>query len=459
MKALLVNPKITYDNPYTAVGFRLPPLNLLYIAPYFINSGFEVDICDEVIKSFEKYNLKDYQIVGITSDTPRFNRAMAIARASKGAGKIVIMGGPHVTFEDVSTLQTGCVDYIVRNEAELILPHLLEAIKNNIEPHEVKGISWIDRNGKIHRQPGAPLPENLDALPLPARNIVNMDDYKLTKIFDRPITSVFTSRGCPYNCDFCITPQLGNRKWRKREPLKVVDEVEFLINTYGFRAIAFLDDNFAVSEDHLISICNEIIKRKLDILWYCQMRTDKIADNEPLVKLMAEAGCFWVFLGLESGSQNILKGMKKKNHIKKGRNAVNLLKKYGIRALASFTIGHAQENKDDIEETIRYALDVDPPAAQFCVVTPYPGSEIYTKYKNRIVSFNWDYFNSTRAVMYTDCLNPKQLQSLLRKCYVRFFLRPRRIWRAIGGSTGKYQMGVKQTVKLLKSISPDPIIE
>lgn len=460
MRILLVNPRITYDNPYTAIGFRLPPLNLLYVASILKKAEVEVEVWDEVITPFEQCNIKKYDLIGITSDTPRFNRALAIARACKGAGKKVVIGGIHVTSDDINTIKTGYVDYVIRNEAELILEEFINRLKHGEEPEGVKGVTWIfNKTGEIHVEDPAPLPLNLDSFPLPDRDIINMDDYKVTKIKDRPITSVFTSRGCPYNCDFCITPKLGMRKWRRRDPVKVIDEVELVVNKYGFGAIAFLDDNFGGSKDHVEAICNEIIKRKLDIYWYCQMRTDIIADNEDLVELMKEAGCFWVFLGLESGSNDILRGIRKKNNVDKGKRAIELLKKYKIRSLASFTIGHINETKKDIERTIKYSIELEPTSSQFCVVTPYPGSSIYEQYKNRIVSFNWDYFNSTTAIMYTDQLTPQEIQKLLQKCYIRFFLRPKRILRAMGGSFGKYQLSLSQTVRLLKSISSKPLID
>jgi len=308
MKILLINPSRRTKDPYTAVGFRLPPLGLLYIASALRDAGHEVTVHDEVVRPYKAIPFQSYDLIGIGGDTPRHRRSMEIARMAREAGRPVVLGGCHVTFEDEEALSNGTADIVVRGEGELTMVDLVDTLSRkgrDFDLSSIPGITWIDRYGNIQRNQDRPFTLDMDALPFPARDIVDMDDYRLTLIKDRPITGLFTSRGCPHNCNFCTTPMLYGRKWRGHSPKRVVDEIEEIVEVYGFRGIAFLDDNFIVDRERTMAICEEIIRRRLDILWWCACRADSIARDEGLVRIMKEAGCWYCFLGLESSQPHI----------------------------------------------------------------------------------------------------------------------------------------------------------
>jgi anaerobic magnesium-protoporphyrin IX monomethyl ester cyclase len=461
MKVLLINPAYRGDDPYTAVGFRLPPLGLLYIGASLREVGHDVTVHDEIVRPEDKIPFHAHDLVGIGGDTPRHNRVVEIAQKAKAAGKRVVLGGCHVTFEDEAVLSQGVGDMVVRGEGEETIVDLVEVLsKRDCEKNlpSVSGITWVDGEGKIHRNPDRPFSPNLDGIPRAARDMINMDDYRFTRIQDRPITGIFTSRGCPHNCNFCTTPSLYGRKWRGHDPKKVGDELEEIVHVYGFKGIAFLDDNFILDVDRTLAICDEIVERKLDILWWCACRADTIVGNEDLVRKMKEAGCWYCFIGLESSQPHILKEMQKQSKPDHGRLAVEILRRHGIRTMASFVIGHMNETREDIMATLRYAIRVNPASAQFCVVTPYPGTQIRRKHRDRIVSSNWDHYNSVCALMRTHTLEPHDIQRLLRWMYLRFYIRPPRIVRALGGSLGRHAMGLSKTLALIRTIPRNGVV-
>lgn len=460
MKILLINPAMQVDNPYTAVGFRLPPLGLLYIAACLREAGHDVTVHDEIVHSETDIPFHSYDLVGIGGDTPRHNRVIEITRMAKALGKLVVLGGCHVTFEDKAVLSEGAGDIVVRGEGEETMVELAGVLSKRGGREDlcsVLGITWVDDNGGIHRNPDRPFIDDLDGMPRPARDLIDMNDYRLTHIRERPITGLFTGRGCPHNCNFCTTPMLYGRKWRGLDPTRVVDELEEIVEVHGFRGIAFLDDSFIVDSDRTLAICDEIIRRKLDILWWCACRADTIARDEQLVRRMKEAGCWYCFLGLESSQPHILREMQKRSDPDYGYRAVEILHRHDIRTMASFVIGHMNETRKDILATLRYALRVNPASAQFCVVTPYPGTQIRSAYRDRIVSSNWDRYNSVCALMRTNKLEPHEIQKLLRWMYLRFYLRPTRVGRALSGSLGRHAMSLSTTMALIRTIMKEGI--
>lgn len=460
MKILLINPSCKGDNPYTAVGFHLPPLGLLYVAASLRESGHDVTVHDEIVYPHREFPFRSHDLVGISGDTPRHNRVVEIARMAGAAGKPVVLGGCHVTFEDDAVLSEGVGDIVVRGEGEETMTELVGVLSDGdwVESlPSVPGITWRDGEGMIRRNPDRCFIHDLDAMPRPARDLIDLNDYRLTRIRDRPITGIFTSRGCPHNCNFCTTPMLYGRKWRGHDPVRIVDELEEIVEIHGFRGVAFLDDNFIVDSHRTQAICDEIVRRKLDILWWCACRADTIARNEDLVRRMKEAGCWYCFLGLESSQPHILNEMGKQITPDYGRRAVEILRRNGIRTMASFVIGHMNETREDILATLGYALRVNPASAQFCVITPYPGTQIRRDHHHRILSSDWDRYNSVCALMQTESLEPHEIQRLLRRMYLRFYLRPSRIARALGGSLGRHSMRFSTTMALIRTIMKEGI--
>lgn len=430
MKILLINPSGT--DIFASFGAQMPPLGLGYIAAYARLNGHFVKIADLSVSPglLKKAELQQYELVGITADTARYFKAMDVAGRAKQAGLLVVMGGYHATFMDREILETGYVDVVVRGEGEKSFTDLAAALESaapltNLE--KVKGISFI-HNGKYYRNEDAEFIDNLDELPFPARDLFEMQKYK-NHLAERPLASLITSRGCPFNCHFCASTRFGGRKWRFRSAKNIADEMELLYHDYGYRAFAFLDDNFTTGKNRVMQLADEIEGRKMtDILWWCFSRVDKLLNNEDMVRRMAETGAYMIFMGLESIDEDTLDHYGKKISNRQQADAVKLLRKYCIKVHGSFIVGDPAETREQISKTVEWAMKLNPESLQLSILTPYPGTMLYDKLagEKRILHRLWNLYDGLHAVVKLDHLRPVELEKILFKSYRRFYLTPNR---------------------------------
>jgi anaerobic magnesium-protoporphyrin IX monomethyl ester cyclase len=265
-----------------------------------------------------------------------------------------------------------------------------------------------------------------------------MNAYRHLEMGKRKMTSILTSRGCPFGCSFCCSTEFSGRKWRARSPERVVDEIEEIGARYGFNGIAFLDDNFTLDPDRVVRICEEIMRRGIDIYWWCFSRADTLLKNEEMVARMAEAGCRYIFTGFESRHQETLDSYNKKTTDIMAKDVTNLLKNHRISVHGSFINGNLDETREMVMDTIRYAKEINPQAVQFTILTPYPGTRLYENVQDRIISRDWDLYDCLHSVIRTDHLSNKDLEGLLKKAYASFYLSPGKIMAGLlSGFRGK----------------------
>jgi anaerobic magnesium-protoporphyrin IX monomethyl ester cyclase len=427
MRVLLVQPPS--PGIYDLIGLKLPPLGLAYLAAS-CRTHHEVAIVDlqvEDTKRFEE-ELKRCDLVGITATTSTFPEALRIARKAKEEGRVVVMGGYHVTFRDEEALRSGVVDYVVRGEGEEIFAKLLEAIEREIPPENVPGISFL-REGKIFRTPTSLPPQDLDALPFPARDLLQLSKYWMTQLEGEPLVNVLTSRGCPFACKFCASSHFSGRKWRARSPENILRELEILYFDWGFRAVAFVDDNFTLQPERVERLCEEIERRRLKLRWWCFSRADTIVRHESLVRKMAKAGLRMVYLGLESAERAILEDYGKQLTQEVARKALEILRRYGVKSWGSFILGSLRETKATVRKTITFARKIRPDIVQFSLLTPFPGTALFEELQreNRILHFSWSLFDGAHPVVRLDTLKPGELRRLLISAYLEVY----RGWHAL----------------------------
>lgn len=423
MRVLLVNPP--KQNFYRQLRSALPPLGIAYLGAVLRSKGQEVQLLDFDADPKARWpvNLGRDDLVGISADTIGYPAAIEIAATAKQAGARVVMGGYHVTFQDEEALRSGVVDYVIRGEGEQPLLSLIEALEGNCPLEEVSSLSFLE-NGMVIRTPlGTPV-EDLDALPFPARDLLPMRQYR-SFLEGRRMTSIITSRGCPFNCAFCASSQFAGLKWRARSATSIADEVELLRRDYGYRTFAFMDDNFTLKPDRIIALADELDRRSLEVSWWCFSRADAIAKNEPMVRRMAEAGARQVFLGLESASQQVLDGYRKRLTLEQQREAIAMLRRYGIRTYGAFIIGDPGETAAMVEQTVQRAIELNPYIAQFSLLTPYPGTALFDRAcrEGRLLHRDWRLYDGLHAVIQGNFLRPAEVQKMLSWAYRRFYLR------------------------------------
>ena len=427
MKILLINPPAI--NFYHRIGLKLPPLGLAYLASILRDKKHSVKIVDLNVEPLDYRFLpyKDFDIVGISVDTTRYPVSRKIAIAAKNHKVKVVMGGPHAAFFDEEILTSESVDYVIRGEGEHGMLDLVERLDSGGELERVDGLSFRD-NGNWFKNPSRSFIQDLDSLSFPARELLplNLYTHNMGKRFS---ATMVTSRGCPFNCDFCSCSEFSGIKWRTRSVENIIEEISVLYNRYGYRAISFLDDNFTLNPNRVIEFCESILRRGWNIEWWAFSRIDTIIKNEKMVGLMAKAGLKQVFIGFESADQNTLDGFGKKLDTGNIFKGVEILKKNKIDIWGSFIIGALKESKEMVKKTIRFAKIIDPAFAQFSILTPYPGTKLYDSVKNRLLTNNWEIFWGGQPVIRLDKITPKELQRLIVRAYLSFYLRPRKIFQ------------------------------
>jgi anaerobic magnesium-protoporphyrin IX monomethyl ester cyclase len=451
MKILLVNPAPT--GTLKATGVLFPPLGLLYIAAHAEKEGHQVAVRDLAVRrKKEDIDFKKYDVVGISTDTTRHRQALQLAGRAKASGCAVVMGGPHPGYVDEEILSTRRVDFIVRGEGEVTFSALVAALeKKNGQFDSIQGISFRSNGGLVRTAP-RPFIENIDSLPLPARHLINMDDYRRTKFGGRDITPLITSRGCPYQCAFCASSHFFGKKVRTRSVASVLNELEEIYHRYHFNAVAFVDDTFNLFPKRVIEICHVIIEKKLDLWWWCLSRIDLLLRNEAMIKEMVKAGAKSVFIGVESSSPRTLKELRKGIKVEETVQTVEMLKRNGLEIHASYILGGLHDTVEMIHETIRFAKRLDTNVAQFSILTPYPGTAVYEEVKDRIFKWRspWSFFDMQHLVFKHDHLSFIRMEWLLLKAHLLYYTRSKKAIQNIWHHIKKHRLGAGTLFRFLR---------
>jgi anaerobic magnesium-protoporphyrin IX monomethyl ester cyclase len=423
MKVLLVNPPAGFS--YRVLGVSRPPLGLAYIASV-LRDKYEVQIVDFSVEDphWSEYPYGDFDVVGISVDTSRCPVAFDIARAAKAQGTTVVVGGPHVSFMDDEALATGAIDYVVRNEGEYSFLTLVDFLAGKEPLENLRGISYLDGD-EVLRTPAAPFIRDLDSLPLPARDLLPLHLYR-ERMNGRLMTTMVTSRGCPFNCDFCSSSEFFGVGWRARSVENMIEEIDVIHNKYGYGALSFVDDNFTLSPERATKVSEKIIANGWDLVWAAMTRVDTVVKHPEMVRTMARAGFSWTFIGFESGSQEMLDAYGKKAGTDDARQAIAILKKNNVRVTGAFILGALDETEEMIGQTVEFAKELDPTRAQFSLLTPYPGAKLYERVRddNRLLTTDWNRYSGMHPTIKLDRISPQRLHQILISAYSSFYARP-----------------------------------
>lgn len=389
----------------------MAPLGIMYLAAILEQEGHKAKIYDNALyehstQELVELILKDQpDAVCFSTTFKNIQNARAAAKKlkSKRKGLPIIFGGPQVSYFPEEEIKHGFIDIIILGEAEHLLPEII-----------AQGLK--DRSGIVG--PAEPV-QDLDSLPYPAWHLWDIETYK-KKWPNIPVFSMVTSRGCPYHCTFCSLPD-HCRKYRTRDPVKVVDELEFLVKRYNARTVAFMEDNFALNRDRVSRICDEIIKRDLKVRWTCDTRVNNVTFD--LLKKMKAAGLQTVLFGVESGSQKTLDWLKKGITLDQVRATFAWCQQLGIKTFASFMIGIPGETKADIFNTFDFMCSIKPAQTSFQTYVAIPGSELYDYVKQKkLYSAVWEtaLIVSTKELPRSEAAKMEKELTLRTKLYQLF---------------------------------------
>ncbi|UCB56943.1 MAG: cobalamin-dependent protein [Candidatus Omnitrophota bacterium] len=359
----------------------IPSLGLMYLAQAVHDQKkHEVSILDTRIEdlSYEEYTDRIVtfkpDLVGITTMSFTLNNVInTVQFINKKLPKTLIcLGGPHLKnySEETLKLKNIRVDYIVKGEGEKTFPQLLDRIETGESLEDIEGIGY-KKDGKIFINPTTSLIDSLDSIRWPDRRLV---PYKLCYSIlgnGEIMTTIQTSRGCPYNCIYCHE---ARSKYRRRNVYDVIDEIEHCVSL-GIKDFFFIDDLFTLNKQWILTFCRLLIEKGLKIKFKISARVNTI-DGE-ILQWLNKAGCYRIHYGIESASQRVLDVLQKKITLRQQKEAVFLTKKAGIRTFCYFILGSPSETKEEILKTIDYAIELDSDYAHFAIAVPYPGTQLY----------------------------------------------------------------------------------
>lgn len=360
------------------------PRGVLQIAAILEKAGYEVKVIDPLYAPISYSFIKKFEpdIVGISFMSLNYKSAKnVVLKLRKTVPQaILIGGGVHPTVKPEDTLKEIDLDYIVIGEGEVTMLNLLEYIKdpkrNGIT--NIKGIGYKNKKGKININETAEFVENLDKLPFPARNLINMGNYLVHPGYIRSyimnrVGTIYSSRGCPGRCTFCCSYVTYKGKYRQRNVDDVISEVKLLIKKYDINGLYFNDETFIYNKDWVAEFCRKI--NKFNLSWGLATRVSLV--DYDLLKLMKESGCKQIDYGVESGSDRILKLLKKGTNRKIIENTFKITRRAGIRTFGTVMVGNPTETEEDIDLTISLLKKIKPDFILSSFFVPLPGTECY----------------------------------------------------------------------------------
>ena len=455
-KLLFVEPPKNY---WFVMGEYLPPPSSLLILSAYVQQELpelKIEILDCQAEQMNWEGLEKYiesskpSIVLTSGFTCNAYTCVKTCEIAKKVDEniITIVGGIHFSFtSEESLVNFPEIDIVIRGEGELTLVDLIKTLNKKGKLDQVQGISFRNKKTIIHTI-SRPLIKNLDSLPYPAYNLIedNLKKYHFTLMAGRNTRYMIleTARGCEYKCSFCTQWNHWGGTWRTKSTKRIVDEIEYLNETYGGVFLWLTDDH--VSLRHRGKQLYEELRHrrcKDDIMLFFQARTDDVASNPDLIPKLRDVSVYWILCGVETDSEENLKEYKKGIIKSDAYNAMKLLNKNDIFAQAMFVIGSRRDTHESIERLRQFSLDLAPDIAIYTALTPFPGTIYYENAKKNgwIQDYNYANYDMIHAIMPTETLSKKEVQEELWRCYQKFY-----------GSINKGIAGVLSTNKLKRTV-------
>lgn len=419
----------------------MPPLGLGYLAAILEENGYGVEILDCALEGFNneikeneyltfglscreiERRIKEYSpnLVGISClFSIAINNVLKVAEIVKGININipVVLGGHHPSALAGEVLRNKSIDYVVIGEGESSFLDLVIKIHNNDEGsvRQSDGTAYRGREGSVCINPKTEFIDNLDELPIPAWHLFKMEEYFKIRLSHNPFTAgkrvvpLITSRGCPFHCIFCAAANLWGSRFRGRSVKYILNEISFLKERYGIDEIQFEDDNMTWNKQRAIELFDGMVERNFNIHWCVPqgIRVDTLDEN--ICRKMKESGCYEVSIGIESGNQEVLDKIVKKNlRLEKVYDSVKWFRKYGIRTNGFFIVGIPGETIENMKETCRLARKLRLNTSFVFAVSPLVGTELYEICRNK--NYLTRDFNASKADYSFSCITTEDFSA------------------------------------------------
>ena len=439
---LLIAISLQQEYILTKHYYRLPSLGIGYLAAVLEKKGVGVSLIDRTISKREVSFLaneivaKRPRIAGFYCISETYKTVLESIKIikDKDPSIITVIGGPHIYGMPEESMADSAIDYAFRGEAEDEIFNFLNVLASGSGFENVQGLVYRG-DGRVMMNPLA-LVKDLDSLPFPARHLyppLRMYRPSVLAYKRLPATGILTSRGCAHRCIFCHSGK-GDFKLRFHSAEYVLDEITLLKKDFGIRELIIFDDTFLIDKERACRICEGMIERHLDMTWSCNARVNNL--DKDLLVLLKKAGCWLVQLGIESGNQKVLDGIKKGITLEAAQKACRLVYKAGIQVKAYFILGHPGETVETLNDTIGFMKRIPAHYASINFMTPFPGTQLWEdvqKYghfdKQKLETIN---YLSDRPTFVPYGLTEKILRDKFQEAYLQFYLNPKTILRHIG---------------------------
>ncbi|MBN1337299.1 MAG: cobalamin-dependent protein [Deltaproteobacteria bacterium] len=448
MRCLLINPAMDLARLGRVSGLLepMPPTGLASVAGSLAAAGEFVRVVDmfaeglggqEVLERAVRFRP---DVVGMSVMTPSAPVCAELSSRIRAAvpGVRILWGGVHADVFGPEIVEAGHADAVVHGDGERAAVEILAAWSEGRDLSGIRGVTWAQDGRAVLNEVRPPDPD-LDTLPWPAWDLFPIHRYGLLPFADmaKPVLTLAASRGCPYRCAYCSLLHLHGKTYRRRDPVKVVDEYQWLLERFGVRQVGFVDPIFPLHIEDLRSFCEEILRRGLQerCVWLSETRADRL-DPETC-RLMYASGCRRVLLGIESGSVRLLENVNKRLDVEEVRNGVQNAREAGIQTVGLFMIGLPGETPVLTRQTVEFAVSLDLDFAKFAITVPFPGSALFhDAWQKTLFRDDWENYvtfnpDPDRLVYHPDGYDPAELIRMQSWALRRFYARPRQVRRQL----------------------------
>lgn len=388
-RVLLVVPKVVCTNSLVSPGQGSRdsvPLGAAYVAGAARAGGHRVRVLDTRVTARPGEALRRAlralrpDLVGIAAYTFTADDSLRLAREVRALAPrtFILLGGPHATVYPRECMEEPAVDAVAAGEAESSIVELLEALPEREKVSRVAGL-WVRSSRGVRLTRHRPPPADLDALPRPAWDLLPLRRYALEQfVLGRRVAPLMSARGCPFPCSYCASHLIFGRKVRRHGIDRVLAEMNELHARWGIDGFEFQDDTFTLDRERTLALCAAIkAEGRADFAWMCYTRADRV-DPELLASMRA-AGCRYLYLGVESGSQRLLDKVGKGLTVEQNARAISWCRQAGITVGVGIMVGLPTETPEETAQTIRFVVDQKLDQACFNITEPFPGTVMWTR--------------------------------------------------------------------------------
>jgi len=428
------NPELPIEDVKKMVG-AAPPLGMLYIATYLRENGIDVSIIDEAAQGYSLKGTVDWvkkedpDILGFSTCSSSCRKAALIAKRVKKENPdiVTVFGNFYATFNAERILRKyPFVDVIVRGEGEYASLELAKCLEKKRDLKKVLGINFR-KNDQIISTPDRPLIKDIDALPFPDREMLDVEYHNTTAgivVAPKKFSSFVSSRGCVFQCRFCGCRRLARNLWRSRSVENILEELH-LLSSQGYKQFLFVDDNFTLNPKRVIKLCQRLKKERVDVEFFAEGRVDNCPQD--MLQEMERANCKMIYFGIENATQKVLDYYDKRTTPKQAEDAVKRARKAGIDVIvASFILGAPNETRKEIQNTLEFAQKIQVDIPQFNILATFPGTDIWEELKMQGVLDEEKHWETGVLVpeVSPDAVPCEEIEQMIHDSYQRFFIRP-----------------------------------